>query len=88
MNGLTQCLAREMGPAKIRVNAIAPGPTDTDALRATAGSFADQLVAQLPLSRLGQPEDMVNACLFLLSDAAAWITGQVLNVDGGQISRL
>jgi NAD(P)-dependent dehydrogenase (short-subunit alcohol dehydrogenase family) len=87
INGLTQCLAKELGPAKIRVNAIAPGPTDTEALRATAGSFADRLVAQLPLSRLGRPEDLVDACLFLLSDAASWITGQILNVDGGQISR-
>ena len=87
VNGLTQCLARELGPQKIRVNAIAPGPTDTSALKATAGDFAPQLVAQLPLSRLGQPADMVSACLFLLSDAAAWITGQVVNVDGGQISR-
>jgi NAD(P)-dependent dehydrogenase (short-subunit alcohol dehydrogenase family) len=88
INGLTHCLARELGPQKIRVNAIAPGPTDTSALRSTAGDFAKQLVAQLPLSRLGQPEDMVNACLFLLSDAASWITGQIVNVDGGQISRL
>jgi len=87
MNGLTQCLAREMGHAGVRVNAIAPGPTDTQALKNTAGEFAGQLVAQLPLSRLGQPEDMVNACLFLLSDAASWVTGQILNVDGGQISR-
>lgn len=88
INGITQCLAREMGHAGVRVNAIAPGPTDTQALKNTAGAFAGQLVAQLPLSRLGQPEDMVNACLFLLSDASSWITGQVLNVDGGQISRL
>ncbi len=88
MNGITQCLAREMGHAGVRVNAIAPGPTDTQALKNTAGEYAGQLVAQLPLSRLGQPEDMVNACLFLLSDASSWITGQVLNVDGGQISRL
>jgi 3-oxoacyl-[acyl-carrier protein] reductase len=88
INGLTQCLARELGPQKIRVNAIAPGPTDTAAMRSTAGDFAKQLVAQMPLSRLGQTEDMVGACLFLLSDAASWITGQVLNVDGGQISRL
>jgi 3-oxoacyl-[acyl-carrier protein] reductase len=87
INGLTQCLARELGPQKIRVNAIAPGPTDTAALKSTAGDFAVQLVAQMPLARLGQPRDMVDACLFLLSDAASWITGQVLNVDGGQISR-
>lgn len=88
INGLTQCLARELGPQKIRVNAIAPGPTETPAMRGTAGDFAQQIVAQLPLSRVGQPEDMVHACLFLLSDAASWITGQVVNVDGGQISRL
>jgi 3-oxoacyl-[acyl-carrier protein] reductase len=87
INGLTHCLARELGPQGIRVNAIAPGPTDTPALAATAGEFAKQLVAQLPLSRLGQPADMVEACLFLLSDAASWVTGQVVNVDGGQIMR-
>jgi NAD(P)-dependent dehydrogenase (short-subunit alcohol dehydrogenase family) len=87
MNGLTQCLAGELGPQKIRINAIAPGPTDTEALKKTAGGYADQLVATLPIRRLGQPADMVETCLFLLSDAAAWVTGQVVNVDGGQIRR-
>lgn len=87
MNGLTQCLASELGGSKIRINAIAPGPTDTDALRKTAGAAADHIVAGLPLNRLGQPADMVEACLFLLSDGASWITGQVVNVDGGQIRR-
>jgi 3-oxoacyl-[acyl-carrier protein] reductase len=88
VNGLTQCLARELGPQKIRVNAIAPGPTDTEAMRHTAGDYVKLILAQMPLARLGQTEDMVNACLFLLSDAASWITGQIVNVDGGQISRL
>jgi 3-oxoacyl-[acyl-carrier protein] reductase len=87
INGLTGCLAAELGPQKIRINAIAPGPTETEAMRKTAGSYADQIVAGLPLSRVGTPEDMVETCLFLLSDASSWMTGQVLNVDGGQIRR-
>ena len=87
MNGLTGCLAGELGPQGIRINAIAPGPTDTDALKKTAGPVADQIVAGLPIQRIGRPEDMVETCLFLLSDAASWITGQVINVDGGQIRR-
>ncbi len=87
INGLTQCLAGELGPSGIRVNAIAPGPTGTEALAKTAGAAADHIVAGLPLARLGQPADMVEACLFLLSDASSWITGQVVNVDGGQIRR-
>lgn len=88
INGLTHCLARELGPARIRVNAIAPGPTDTEALaKQVPPAYIGQMIAQLPLSRLGTPHDMAQACLFLLSDSAAWITGHILAVDGGQISR-
>ena len=88
MNGLTGCLAKELGSRKIRVNAIAPGPTDTDALRnVVPEAYKKQLVASLALPRLGSPDDLVPTCLFLLSDAAAWLTGQVINVDGGQIMR-
>jgi NAD(P)-dependent dehydrogenase (short-subunit alcohol dehydrogenase family) len=87
VNGITQAVARELGAMGIRVNAIAPGPTDTEALKKTAGAAADMIVNQLPLARLGQPADHVEMLLFLLSDAASWITGQVVNVDGGQIMR-
>lgn len=88
VNGLTQALARELGPLKIRVNAIAPGPTDTEAMRSMVPEpYLKQMLAQMPLGRVGTPADLVGTCLFLLSDAAAWMTGQVLNVDGGQIMR-
>ncbi|QIK75842.1 SDR family oxidoreductase [Nocardioides piscis] len=87
VNGLTQQLAHEVGGMGIRVNAIAPGPTDTEATRTQAGDAAKELVKNLALKRMGQPEDMVGACLFLLSDEAAWITGQILAVDGGQTWR-
>jgi NAD(P)-dependent dehydrogenase (short-subunit alcohol dehydrogenase family) len=88
INGITQSLARELGPRKIRVNAIAPGPTDTEATRSVVPEiFLKQILAQMPLAREGTPDDLVGALLFLLSDQASWITGQVINVDGGQIMR-
>ncbi|WP_435768455.1 SDR family oxidoreductase [Nocardioides sp. SYSU DS0651] len=87
VNGLTQQLAHELGGMNIRVNAIAPGPTDTEATRTQAGDAAKDLVKNLALKRMGQPEDMVGACLFLLSDEASWVTGQILAVDGGQTFR-
>ena len=87
VNGLVHALARELGGYGIRVNAIAPGPTDTEALAKTAGGAAQHIVAQLALKRLGQPADLVETCLFLLSDGASWLTGQIINVDGGQITR-
>ena len=73
INGLTQQLAHELGYLGIRVNAIAPGPTDTAATRAMVGDAASDLVKSAALQRLGQPSDMVGACLFLLSDEASWI---------------
>ncbi len=87
VNGLTQQLAHELGGMGIRVNAIAPGPTDTAATRTQAGDAAKDLVKTLALKRMGQPEDLVGACVFLLSDEAAWVTGQILAVDGGQVFR-
>ena len=88
VNALTQQLSRELGWQNIRINAIAPGPIDTEANRTTTPQkIVADIVQRIPLSRLGQPEDLVGMCLFLLSDQAKWITGQIFNVDGGQIIR-
>jgi NAD(P)-dependent dehydrogenase (short-subunit alcohol dehydrogenase family) len=88
LNGITQSLARELGRWNIRVNAIAPGPTDTEAARGVVPDFAlESILAQMPLNRQGKPEDLVGTLIFLLSDASAWLTGQIINVDGGQIMR-
>jgi 3-oxoacyl-[acyl-carrier protein] reductase len=87
INGLTQQLAHELGYLNIRVNAIAPGPTDTEGTRMFVGEGVSDLVKSAALQRIGQPADMVGACLFLLSDEASWITAQVINIDGGQIFR-
>jgi len=82
VNGLTVSLARELGPKGIRVNAVAPGITQTDMMKAVPKEVIDPLIKQIPLRRLGQPEDIANAFVFLASDEASYITGVVLSVDG------
>ena len=82
VNGLTVSLARELGPMGIRVNAVAPGITETDMMKAVPKEVIDPMIARIPLRRLGQPEDIANAFVFLASDEAAYITGVVLSVDG------
>jgi NAD(P)-dependent dehydrogenase (short-subunit alcohol dehydrogenase family) len=88
INGLTQQLATELAHANIRINAIAPGPVETEGLRSTVPDalLQDQL-NRIPLGRIGTPADLTGMVLFLLSDEARWITGQIFNVDGGQILR-
>lgn len=82
VNGLTVSLARELGPKGIRVNAVAPGIIETDMMKVVPKEVIEPLIAQVPLRRLGQPEDIANAFVFLASDEASYITGVVLSVDG------
>ncbi|WP_305094344.1 SDR family oxidoreductase [Prescottella sp. R16] len=88
INSLTQQLATELGWSNVRINAIAPGPIDTEATRtSTPQAVVAALVERIPLQRMGTTEDLTGLCLFLLSDEAKWITGQIFNVDGGQVVR-
>ncbi len=88
INGLTQQLAHELGSSGIRVNAIAPGPIDTEATRTVVPEgMTGEIVKAMALKRMGTPQDLVGTCLFLLSDEAGWVTGQIVNVDGGQVFR-
>lgn len=83
VNGLTISLARELGPAGIRVNAVAPGVTATDMVASLPEELIAPIEAGIPLKRVGQPEDVANAFVFLASDLASYVTGEVLAVDGG-----
>lgn len=85
---MTKQLGAEMGP-KVRVNCIAPGLIRTDFARVLwEGERGDAVADSMPMKRLGEPEDIGNAALFLASDDAAWITGQTLVVDGGELVRV
>ncbi len=81
--GLTKSVAREYASRKITVNAVAPGFVDTAMTRALSQDARDALARQIPLGRFGQPADVAGAVRFLASDAAGYITGQVLHVNGG-----
>jgi len=81
--GLTRSLAREIGSRAITVNCVAPGFIDTDMTRALPEAQRDQLLVQIPLRRLGRPEDVAAAVLFLASPGASYITGATLHVNGG-----
>ena len=82
VNGLTKSLAREMGRDNIRVNAVAPGVTRTDMVAALPEEMVKRITAPIPLGRMGEPEEVADAFLFLASDMASYITGVTLSVDG------
>ena len=82
VNGMTVSLARELGPKGIRVNAVAPGIIETDMMKAVPKEVIEPMISRIPLRRLGQPEDIANAFVFLASEEASYITGVILSVDG------
>lgn len=80
---LSRYLACKHAPERIRFNVIAPGPFPSDSVRAASPAFAEKLIARVPLGRLGNPEDLVAPVVFLAGDGAAYVTGTVLEVNGG-----
>lgn len=85
INGLTKSLARELGNDGIRVNAVAPGIIATDMVAALDQNMINKMAENIPVKRLGNPEDIANAFLFLASDMASYISGAILSVDGAMI---
>jgi NAD(P)-dependent dehydrogenase (short-subunit alcohol dehydrogenase family) len=83
---LTRVLARELGPRSITVNAIAPGPFESKMMAATLESFGDAIADMAPLRRIGRPDDMAGAAIYLASRAGAYVTGVILPVDGGLLT--
>lgn len=81
--GFTKSLAREVGSRNITVNCVAPGFIDTDMTKGLAEEYKQQLLAQIPLGKLGEPQHIADAVVFLASDRAAYLTGQTLHVNGG-----
>lgn len=86
VNGLTKSLARELAKDHIRVNAVAPGVTRTDMVAALPKELVDRISAGIPLGRVGEPEDIANGCLYLASDMARYVTGDILHIDGAAMT--
>jgi acetoacetyl-CoA reductase len=84
MHGFTKALAQEGAARGITVNTLAPGYTETDMVRAVPASVLEQIIARIPVGRLGKPEEVARAVLFLVADEAGFITGTMLSVNGGQ----
>lgn len=81
---MTQCLAKELGPLGIRVNAIAPGPIETEMIHQYSDDLLKKLASESSLKRLGKPEEIARVALFLASDNASYINGEIIKVDGGR----
>lgn len=86
VNGMTRSLARELGRDNIRVNGVAPGVTRTDMVAALPKEMVERISAPIPLGRVGEPEEVANAFLFLASDMASYVTGEMLSVDGAAMT--
>ena len=87
INAFTKALAKEVAGFGIRVNAIAPGYIETEMLAAFSDEQKQKIIAQIPLQRIGTPEDVANCAAFLLEEDAQYITGQVIQIDGGLFTR-
>lgn len=85
VNGITKSLARELGKFNIRVNAVAPGVTKTDMVSALPPDMVERVSATIPLKRMGEPQEVANAFLFLASDLASYVSGTILSVDGANM---
>jgi NAD(P)-dependent dehydrogenase (short-subunit alcohol dehydrogenase family) len=83
LHHLTRVLARELGPRRITVNAVAPGPFESKMMAATLQAFGDAIIDAAPLKRIGRPDDMAGVAIYLASRAGAYVTGAVIPVDGG-----
>lgn len=85
VNGITKSLSRELGKFNIRVNAVAPGVTKTDMVSALPPEMVQRVSSTIPLGRMGEPQEVANAFLFLASDLASYISGTILSVDGAKV---
>ena len=86
VNGLTKSLARELGKYNIRVNAVAPGVTRTDMVASLPDEMVARVASTIPMGRVGEPQEVANAFLFLASDLASYISGTILSVDGATVN--